>query len=171
MMEGFLSLSLCSEGRLNTPFSSSWPSLEEQSLWLREREREKARNEPFRAIFFDAHDSRDLGGAQAVVRPATSHSLHSFLGLITDLCTPQAHHACLLTLRHVSILYLKRTKISLATPTFYYPWVLVGVKMSDRVQESVQNAILRRIDEELVESKLNFTLYFASPPKLAASVF
>ena len=43
--------------------------------------------------------------------------------------------------------------------------------MSDRVQESVQNAILRRIDEELVESKLNFTLYFASPPKLAASVF
>ena len=39
--------------------------------------------------------------------------------------------------------------------------------MSDRVQESVQNAILRRIDEELVESKSNFTPYSVSSPQLA----
>ena len=67
-------------------------------------------------------------------------------------------HVFRLDLRHVLILYLKRTKISFATPTLKIA-LEFGVKMSDRVQESVQNAILRRIDEELVESELTFTQY------------
>ena len=55
---------------------------------------------------------------------------------------------------HQNILHLPR------------PHRCVGVKMSDRVQESVQNAILRRIDDELVESKLNFIPHSISPLKL-----